>query len=104
MALAISSAVPIRFIGTTCASLCARSGSAPEARLFGVNQTGADRRNANAFAGNLVSEPDSEGIDRAFGRRIIDIGIGRAEFSSDRRQIADDAPFAAIFGSHPLHP
>ena len=70
---------------------------------FGIDQAGPDRRDANALARDLVAKPDGEGIDRALGRRVIDIGVGRAELGRDRRQIDDDAALAAVPRRHPLH-
>ena len=44
---------------------------------FGIDQAGANARNANAFACDLVAETGGERIDRAFGGGIIDISVGR---------------------------
>ena len=69
---------------------------------FSVDQPRTDRGDADAFAGDFMAETDSEGIDRALGGGIIDIGVGRAELGGDRRQIDDDAALAAMFGRHAL--
>ena len=67
-----------------------------------VDQSRADRRHANALARYFIAEPDGEGIDRTLGSRIVDIGIGRAEFRRDRRKVDDDAALAAMLGRHAL--
>ncbi len=70
---------------------------------FGIDQPGPDRGDANALAGHLVTEPDREGIDRALGCRVIDIGVGRPEPGRNRRQVDNDAALAAMPRRHPLH-
>ena len=70
---------------------------------FGIDQAGPNAGDANAFARDFMAEADGEGIDRALGRGIVDIGVGRAELGRDRGEIDDDAALAAVLGRHPLH-
>ena len=58
MALAISSAVPTRFIGTMWREPVRAIGLAAAGVNFGIDQAGPDRRDANAFAGDFVAEAD----------------------------------------------
>ncbi|GCC44513.1 hypothetical protein chiPu_0028508, partial [Chiloscyllium punctatum] len=70
---------------------------------IGVDQPGPDASDADAFTCDLVAEADREGIDRALGGGVVDIGVGRAELGRDRGQVDDDAALAAVPGRHPLH-
>src|SRR6185437_4500991 len=78
-------------------------GLAARAVNFGVDQPWPDAGDADALAGNLKPEANGEGIDRALGGRVVDIGIGPAELRGDRGHIDDDAALAAMPDRHPLH-
>ena len=51
---------------------------------FSIDQAGPDRRDANALAGDFMTQPDRERIDRALRRRVIDISVGRTKLGRDR--------------------
>src|ERR1700731_835228 len=77
-------------------------GLAAASMNFGIDQPGPDRGDADTFACDFVSQSEGEGIDRAFGGRVIDIGVGRSEFCGNRRQVDDDAALAAMPRRHPF--
>ena len=71
---------------------------------FGVDQAGPDRGDADAFGGDLVAEPDREGVDRALGGGVVDIGVAASRVwprPTTTLTIAPPSPPCA--GRHPLH-
>src|SRR6202022_3355030 len=70
---------------------------------FGIDQPGPDCSDANALAGDFMSEPDREGIDGTLGRRVIDIGFGRTEFCGNRGRVDETPPLAPRFPASPGH-
>jgi hypothetical protein len=62
---------------------------------LGLDDAGADRVDADAFAGDLPGEAEGEGLDRPLGGGVVDVLPGRAELGRGRRDVDDRAALVA---------
>src|SRR5581483_6682161 len=67
---------------------------------IGFDEAGCDGVNANAFLGDFAGEADGQGVDGAFGGRVVDPFAGAAVNGGARGNVDDGSAASAMAGGH----
>ncbi|MNK93092.1 hypothetical protein D3C87_1132380 [compost metagenome] len=67
---------------------------------IGIDEAGAHGVDPNPLARHFLGQADGEGVQRAFGGRVVDVLVGRAQTCGHRGHVDDAAALPAVPGRH----
>src|SRR3954471_23254912 len=70
---------------------------------LGIDESRPHSVHPDAFLRDLFGETDGKRVDRAFGRRVVDVLARRTDLRGARRNIDDSAPMTSVLRGHASH-